>query len=93
LPLVCPNYGPTAFRFRQAAVGPEAQCPKCGAIIPKSKLQSADLDRIQRAAVEMIRLHGNGAVQQAAKRAGDALAKGDVAETYMWLAVIGVLVG
>jgi hypothetical protein len=41
----------------------------------------------------MIRLHGRDAARQAAKLGGDALAKGNVEETGLWLAVIGMLVG
>jgi hypothetical protein len=93
LPLVCQDCGTTAFRLRQAAADSDAQCLKCGAIVPNAALQSADLDRAQRAALEMIHLHGRDAARQAARRAGDALAKGNVEETGLWLAVIGMLVG
>jgi hypothetical protein len=65
------------FRLRQAAAGPEAQCLKCATTIPNSTVQSADLDQVQRAALELMRVHGRDAARQAARRAGDALSKGE----------------
>jgi len=101
--LSCQNCGSNAFHPRRAAGGLEAQCIRCGAIIPNSALravsaisplaESDKLNQIQLAALEMIRLYGKGAARQAAKRAGDALSKGDVEQTNLWVAVIGTLVG
>ena len=103
MPLSCENCGSKTFRRRRAAGGPEAQCIRCGAIIPNSALraisaistptEAANLNRIQLAARELTRLYGKDAARQAAKRAGDALSKGDVEETNLWVAVIGTLVG
>jgi hypothetical protein len=103
VPLSCENCGSNAFRLRRAAGGPEAQCIKCGAIIPNSALRAVNaiskpaepdkLNQIQLAAREMTRLYGKDAARQAAKRAGDALSKGDLEQTNLWVAVIGSLVG
>lgn len=100
---VCQNCGTNEFRLRRTAGGPEAQCIKCGAIIPNSALRAANAistssesdkrNQIQLAAREMTRLYGKDAARQAAKLAGDALSKGDLDQTNMWLAVIGTLVG
>jgi hypothetical protein len=103
VPLSCDNCASKAFRLRRAAGGAEAQCIKCGAIIPNSALRAVSaistpaeadkLNRIQLAAREMTRLYGKEAARQAAKRAGDALSKGDLEQTNLWIAVIGTLVG
>jgi hypothetical protein len=103
VPLSCENCESNAFRLRRAAGGPEAQCIKCSAIIPNSALRAvsaistqagpAKLNQIQLAAREMIRLYGTDAARQAARRAGDALSKGDLDQTNMWVAVIVTLVG
>jgi uncharacterized Zn finger protein len=101
--LECQNCGTNEFRLRRTAGGPEAQCVKCGAIIPNSALRAVNAistpsesdkrNQIQLAAGEMTRLYGKDAARQAAKRAGDALSKGDLEQTNIWLAVIGTLVG
>jgi hypothetical protein len=103
VPLSCDNCASKSFRLRRAAGGPEAQCIKCGTIIPNSALRAVSaiatpaeadkLNRIQLAAREMTRLYGRDAARQAAKRAGDALSKGDLEQTNLWVAVIGTLVG
>ena len=100
--LVCQNCGSNAFRLRRVVAGPEAQCVKCGAIIPNAALRAVNAispahdsgkrDQIQLVAQEMIRLHGAEAARHAAKRAGDALAAGDIEATQLWLTVIGALV-
>ena len=69
MPLFCQNCGSNAFSLRRAADGPDAQCIKCGAIIPNSTLRavstfspgSGKLDQIQPAAHEMKRLYGKDA--------------------------------
>jgi hypothetical protein len=102
LPLLCQNCGSNAFSLRRGAGGADAQCIKCGAIIPNSALRAVSAistssesdkrDQIQLVAQELTRLYGANAARQAAKRAGDALSKGALDETNMWLAVIGTLV-
>jgi hypothetical protein len=103
MPLVCQNCGSNAFRLRRVPGGPEAQCIKCGTIIPNTALRAVHalggpatdpgtLNQIQLAAQEMTRLHGTDAARQAAKRAGDALVAGDINATQFWLSVIGSLV-
>ena len=100
MPLICQNCRSSAFNLRRIGGGADAHCIKCGAIIPNSALQavsaiSASPDKrnqMRLAAQEMIRLYGTDAARQAARRAGDALSKGALDETDMWLAVIGTLV-
>src|SRR5262245_66026733 len=83
--LVCQNCGNHDLRRRRAASDPEAQCMRCGAIIPNVALRTNDIrpdsdnrNRIQLAAGEMARRYGSDAPRQAARRAGEALALGSM---------------